>query len=62
MITAMETSNSNHSEESLEIAREKRMAESGNYESVDLSFVPDLVAKAEKLRQQAEDIDENSHG
>ncbi|MEM7697184.1 MAG: hypothetical protein AAF236_02130 [Verrucomicrobiota bacterium] len=50
----MEEINASLSEEDREIAREEKMAKSGNYEPVDLCFVDTLVAKSEKLRQDFE--------
>lgn len=47
------------SDEEEEIARERRMMDSGEYEPVDLSFSDDLMARAEKLKAEVESI-ENS--
>ncbi len=48
-----------NSDEEEEIVRERRMMDSGEYESVDLSFAHDLLARAAKLKAEVESATEN---
>jgi len=42
------------SDEEEEIARERRMMDSGEYEAVDLAFADEMVARAKKLQTEVD--------